>query len=476
VTELASDSGERPRVLLVGDVAARPYGMERALSRAGFHVIEAAAPAQGPDETSGRPDVAVVTAGDADASLGLLVQALHAAWGGQVPLLAVLGSPDREGPARALGLGADDALASPVHLPELCARVETRARRRVGDRVIANGRVQELLLDLIEHAWVDRRPAEVLEVLAERVGRTLPRWEAAFVLVQDPAGGARIVAGTRGVTSRDIRLDIERYPELAEALRTGRAVVVPDVQSDPLFEAARRRWSYEGTEVPIRAVAALPMTVADRLVGVLLLRTREAGARLSATEEIFVMQVARAAARVVDADRRAPAESAEGRANDPLTGLPTTDALDQRILEESERAKRYSLSFSLVLLDVDQQDALNQRLGRPTGDRLLAELGRMLQAEVRASDFVARYGGDEFALVLAETGSHGARELVHRLRARLGAESFAGLPPGERPRVAAGIVAFPHPAVEETSDLLVLLEAALRRGKGQVEERIGVAE
>jgi diguanylate cyclase (GGDEF)-like protein len=471
-----NNAGERPRVLLVGDVSARPYGMERALSRAGFHVIEAASPAQGQDDLGGKPDVAVVTAGEADDAFAVLVQALHAAWGGQVPLIAVLGSPDREGPARALGLGADDAVASPVHLPELCARVETRARRRLGDRMAGNGRVQELLLDLIEHARIDRRPAEVLEALAERAGRTLPRWEVAFVLADDPAEGARILAGSRGVASRDLRLDVERYPELAEALRTGRPVVVTDVQTDPLFEAARRRWSYEGTEVPIRGVAALPMSAADRTVGVLLLRTREPDARLSPSEEIFAMQVARAAARVVDADRRAPVEPRGAPSNDPLTGLPTTDALDRRILEESERAKRYSLSFSLVLLDVDEQEGLNTRLGRPTGDRLLAELGRMLQREVRASDFVARYGGDEFALVLAETGAHGARELVHRVRARLGVESFAGLPAGERPRVTAGIVGFPHPAVEEADDLLVLLEAALRRGKAQAEERIGVAE
>ena len=471
-----NNGGERPRVLLVGDVSARPYGMERALSRAGFHVIEAAGPAQGQSDTGVKPDVTVVTAAEADASLGMLVQALQAAWGGQVPLIAVLGSPDREGPARALTLGADDALASPVHLPELCARVEARARRRVGDRAGGNGRVQELLLDMIEHARIDRRPADVLEVLAERMGRTLPRWDAAFVLADEPEGGARILAGTRGVASGELRIDIERYPELAESLRTGRAVVVTDVETDPLFEAARRRWSYEGTELPVRSVAALPMTAADRMVGVLLLRTREAGASLSASEEMFAMQVARAAARVVDADRRAPATANAAATSDLLTGLPTTDALDRRILEESERAKRYSLAFSLVLLDVDQQDALNTRLGRPTGDRLLSELGRMLQREVRASDFVARYGGDEFALVLAETGSHGARELVHRVRARLGVESFAGLPAGERPRVAAGIVAFPHPAVEETGDLLVLLEAALRRGKGQAEERIGVAE
>ncbi|HEY8104513.1 MAG TPA: GGDEF domain-containing protein, partial [Gemmatimonadales bacterium] len=173
------------------------------------------------------------------------------------------------------------------------------------------------------------------------------------------------------------------------------------------------------------------------------------------------------------------APSANGgaaHATDALTGLPDTEALDERIAEEAERAKRYSLSFSLVLLDVDDQNARNTRLGRPAGDRLLAELGRMLQQEVRASDFVARYGGDEFAMVLAETGAHGARDLVHRLRGKLAADAFAGLPPGEMPRVSAGIVAFPHPAVEGTGDMLVLLEAALRRGKGQVEERIGIAE
>ena len=449
--------------------------MERALSRAGFHVIEAAAPAQGPPEM-GKPDVAVITAGEADGSLAMLVQALQAAWAGQVPLIAVLGSPDREGSTRALGFGADDALASPVHLPELCARVEARARRRLGDRAAGNGRVQELLLDLVEHAWVDRRLAEVLDVMVDGVARTLPRWEAAFVLATDSVGGARIVAGSRGMASRDVRLDIERYPELAEALRTGRPVVVPDVQSDPLFEAARRRWGYEGTGLPVRAVAAMPMMIADRLIGVLLLRTQDANVRLTVTEEMFAMQVARAAARLVDADARAPVTSNGAVATDALTGLPTTDVLDRKILAEAERAKRYSLTFSLVLLDVDQQTALNERLGRPSGDRLLVELGRMIQAELRASDFVARYGGDEFAILLAETGAYGARELVHRLRSRLNVESFAGLPPGERPRVAAGIVAFPHPAIEETGDLVVLLEAALRRGKAQAEERIGVAE
>ena len=76
--------------------------------------------------------------------------------------------------------------------------------------------------------------------------------------------------------------------------------------------------------------------------------------------------MARAAARVVDADRRAPPSNGNG-AKDPLTGLPTTDALDHRVAQEAQRAKRYSLSFSLVLLDVDQQDGLVGAVGERSG-------------------------------------------------------------------------------------------------------------
>jgi diguanylate cyclase (GGDEF)-like protein len=483
VSELVAGSAEtRPHVLLLGDAAARPYGLERALGRAGFQVHEATS-AGNYRALHDDPDVAVVSAQDADAALGTLLQALNAAWGGQVPLVAVLASPDREGPTRALALGADDALASPVHLPELVARVEARSRRRPrpADRH-GNGRMQEIMLELLEQTRTARPTGELLENLVRRIGRTLSGWDALFVVAGDGDRivSPRVIAGPEADRSNEPRLEADRYPEVAEVLRTGRPVVVPDVQTDPLFDGERRRWAYEGSELPVRGVAAFPLSVGERVLGVLLLRSRQPSARLSAGEEGFAAGIAEAAARLLDADRRRSEESAAALSNgndaDPLTGLPLGTRLDRRVLEEAERARRYSLTFSVVLLDLDDQCARNERLGRPAGDRLLAELARMLQREVRASDFVARYGGDEFALVLAETGASGARDLVQRLRHRIDVDSFGGLPPGERAHLAAGIVAFPHPAVEEWSDLLVMMEAALRRGKAQMEERIGIAE
>jgi hypothetical protein len=83
----------------------------------------------------------------------------------------------------------------------------------------------------------------------------------------------------------------------------------------------------------------------------------------------------------------------------------------------------------------------------------MAELGSVLQREIRAPDFVSRYGGDEFALVLPETDLDGARASISRVRRRIDEHPFPDLAAGERPQLSAGIVTFPHPRPRGTADL-----------------------
>ena len=151
------------------------------------------------------------------------------------------------------------------------------------------------------------------------------------------------------------------------------------------------------------------------------------------------------------------------------------DVLEHRVREEFERARRYSLSFSLILLGVDELQGSEERLGREAADRLRSEVGHTLRRELRLPDLVVAYGLHEFAIVLPETGEAGARQSVVRVRERLTSLPFAGDPRLEATRFSAGIVTFPHPAAQEAEQLFAMAEAALLRGRAQSIERIGVA-
>lgn len=100
---------------------------------------------------------------------------------------------------------------------------------------------------------------------------------------------------------------------------------------------------------------------------------------------------------------------------DPLTGLKSRRVLVERLREESRRAKRYGHPFSVAIVDVDNMAEVNEKLGHAGGDEVLRKLGRIMREEVRSTDVVARYGGDQFAWLMPETGSDGAVAAVERL-------------------------------------------------------------
>lgn len=116
---------------------------------------------------------------------------------------------------------------------------------------------------------------------------------------------------------------------------------------------------------------------------------------------------------------------AEVALRDGLTGLFDQSTFRLRLRRELERARRYELPLSVLLLDLDHFKRLNDEHGHLVGDQVLARLGQILREQVRAVDLVARYGGEEFAVVLPETGAAEARELAERLRATVEAE-FSG--------------------------------------------------
>ena len=469
----------RPRVLLLGDPSARPEGLERALVRGGFQVTEA--DRIGTSRPSGPvPDLILVTFAQADAELGSELERLRGKHWQAVPILVLLASGDADSPTKLLGQGASDVMMGPLHLPEVIARAHARIRGRtdlVGIR--QSSEQQELLFDIFQEASGALRPDELVQTLVRRVGDALNLARCSFVLTPPGEQVGRVMAVYENPTLRDLQVDLNRYPEILEAVRTEKPVYISDVQEHPLFQGVRQRWSEQQLQPDLRSVVALPVNLHGRTPGVFLLRIGANDAGITDQQLDFAGTLSKAASRLLETEERRAGiyrRQMQAGATDPLTGCGSLDALDRRIREEFERARRYALSFSLILLDVDELRTLNECFGTTTGDRVLIELGSILQRELRAPDFVSRYGGDEFALILPETDLDGARRSVGRVRTRISGHPFPDLAPSERPKLSAGIVSFPHPSALQTEDLFALVEAALLRGKAQKEERIGTAE
>ncbi|MDB4969616.1 MAG: pleD 1 [Myxococcales bacterium] len=118
---------------------------------------------------------------------------------------------------------------------------------------------------------------------------------------------------------------------------------------------------------------------------------------------------------------------AERSSIDALTGLWNRGYLDQRLAEEIAGARRYRRRFALVLVDIDHFKQVNDTYGHPTGDRLLGSVSEILQHSVRAGDAACRFGGEEFALLLVESGREEAASVSLRVRERVAAlEVMAG--------------------------------------------------
>lgn len=137
------------------------------------------------------------------------------------------------------------------------------------------------------------------------------------------------------------------------------------------------------------------------------------------------------------------------------------------------RCRRYRRPLSFIMLDVDHFKKLNDTRGHAKGDEVLQELGRVLEETVRETDTAYRYGGEEFSILVRETGLDGARELAERLRQRL--ESHFASEGGDPPVTASFGVASFSETMAGSAEMVRAADGSLYEAKRAGRNRVAVA-
>jgi two-component system, cell cycle response regulator len=247
-----------------------------------------------------------------------------------------------------------------------------------------------------------------------------------------------------------------RQEGLTYAVARGRKViVVEDMTNHPLYQNAPKDWT--------GSIIGIPLMMGSRVVGVMNLARIRTGEFSQSEVRLLTLLADQAAIAIINARLHA-AVSQQAR-SDSLTGLPNRRALDERIDEEISISSHSGRPFGVVMMDLDGFKTINDTYGHECGDDILRQIAKTLQASLRTSDFLARYGGDEMTLILPDTDLPQVAFVARKIQSQL--NNLTIKLPDEKTAhlgVTGGIALFPQHA-DTASGLLRAADEALYTAK-----------
>ncbi len=127
---------------------------------------------------------------------------------------------------------------------------------------------------------------------------------------------------------------------------------------------------------------------------------------------------------------------------DPLTGVLNRRFLDEILPKEISRAERLKHDLAFAMIDVDGFKSVNTRFGHVVGDQVLTEVAHLLQAHLRVSDSIIRYGGDEFLVLMPDTDEQGAQAAVERIQDRVDRWNSTGVIANYKMSLSCGVAVY----------------------------------
>jgi diguanylate cyclase (GGDEF)-like protein len=317
------------------------------------------------------------------------------------------------------------------------------------------------LIEIIKTANSVLEPSRVMEVVMDRARNSLrcDLWSLFLLdereeqLVLERTGHADHLPGQRYAVPLDHGVE-------GAVIRRRRPLIINDFRSHALYDAEFDR----RTSVESRAVMAVPLTSRGRVIGVVRLVNRQPGDSFSPGDQSLVTLLMEPAAIALE-NAILFKKMERLSVTDDLTGLHNVRYLNGFLYREIKRSRRYNLPVSVIFLDLDGFKTVNDRFGHLAGSQTLTEVGQVLRGTVREIDMVARYGGDEFVIILPQTGHRGAFVIAERIRNQIAESSYLG-DMGLQLRITAslGVASFPDKG-RTRDELIHQADAAMYRVK-----------
>ncbi|MEK6726711.1 MAG: diguanylate cyclase [Deltaproteobacteria bacterium] len=281
--------------------------------------------------------------------------------------------------------------------------------------------------------------------------------EQGSLMILDEKDMALAIKATKGINKaivEDFKVRIGEGISGGVAER-GTPLVVNDIEESPVPRKNRSRFK-------TKSFVSIPLKLNSRTIGVLNLSDKITGEIFSAEDRDLLLSFASYASIALDRGTyfKMSEELKSISITDHLTGLLNRRYLQERLFEETERAKRHKAPLTLFMIDIDDFKSFNDRYGHPAGDQILKTVAHAIQEEVRNIDVVARYGGEEFTVMLPTTSKTASMVIAERIRKGIEETPYWGpkIKAGEKVTISLGIATCP----EDADSMEILIEQADR--------------
>jgi len=313
---------------------------------------------------------------------------------------------------------------------------------------------------------------KVLDIIMENVQK-LVRSEAWSLLLYDEERNDLYVAITKGKQPeglQGVRIKLEEGVA-GWVAQKGRPLIVRDVLNDKRFLDYVKN-NTKGF-IP-RSVLCVPITSKKKIIGVLEVLNKKDGISFTNKDAELLLKLVDQAAIAIERSNLYQ-KMANLAITDDLTKLFNLRYLYRTLDIEIKRCRRYNSTFSVIFLDLDSFKLVNDRHGHLCGSKTLVEIASILVSALRDVDIIARYGGDEFVIVLPHTPAEMALNIAERIKSDISAYPFLK-EDGLSLRVTAsfGVAGYPDHAKDEI-ELLRLSDQAMYAAKSLGKNRVVLA-